>query len=230
MQLVPDALLAVLGGLIPGSEQDYLACDIVPVLGSLAEVDAWTNAARPRGERCRRSCTSIPAWRGSASMQRELKVLQQDHARLDGIALRYVMTHLVASEVPDDPLNEAPDPALRRGLRGSAAGTAQLRQLLRHLPRRRVGPPTWRGPARRLYGINPVPAQPNPMRLPVRLRARVLAVREVQAGRRRRLQRHVAGDAAEPHRHGRDRLCRRSAPQPVGPRLAPSLTAPRCRW
>ena len=32
---------------------------------------------------------------------RELAVLQQDHARLAGIELRYVMTHLVASEVWD---------------------------------------------------------------------------------------------------------------------------------
>ena len=44
-QIVPDAMLAVLGGLIAGSEADYLAHDIVPVLGSLAEIDAWTAAA-----------------------------------------------------------------------------------------------------------------------------------------------------------------------------------------
>src|SRR5690242_3453832 len=43
---VPDAMVAVLGGLIAGSEADYLAHDIVPVLGSLAEIDAWNVQAR----------------------------------------------------------------------------------------------------------------------------------------------------------------------------------------
>ena len=48
-QLVPDAMLAVLGGLLAGCEADYLAHDIVPVLGALSEVDAWTSTARSSG-------------------------------------------------------------------------------------------------------------------------------------------------------------------------------------
>jgi alanine racemase len=180
-QLAPDALLAVLGGLIPGSEQDYLACDIVPVLGSLAEVDAWTNAARAAG---RRLPAILHVDTGMARLgldQRELKVLQQDHARLDGIALGYVMTHLVASEVREDPLNE-------RQIRRFAAACAGLPPAPRSFANSSgifLGP-RWASdlarPGAALYGINPVPGQPNPMRLPVRLRARVLAAREVKAG------------------------------------------------
>src|SRR6185312_8211045 len=37
-------------------------------------------------------------------------------------------------------------------------------------------------PGAALYGINPTPDRPNPMHLPVRLRARVLAVRDVPVG------------------------------------------------
>ena len=44
-------MLAVLGGLIAGSEADYLAHDIVPVLGSLGEIDAWTAARAQHGRR-----------------------------------------------------------------------------------------------------------------------------------------------------------------------------------
>ena len=47
--LVPDAMLAVLGGLIAGTEADYLGHDIVPVLGSLAEIDDWATMARRTG-------------------------------------------------------------------------------------------------------------------------------------------------------------------------------------
>lgn len=147
--------------------------------------------------------------------QRELKVLQQDHARLDGIALGYVMTHLVASEVRDDPLNE-------RQIRRFAAACAGLPPAPRSFANSSgifLGP-RWASdlarPGAALYGINPVPGQPNPMRLPVRLRARVLAAREVKAGdgvgynatwRAKRRSRIATAN----------RLRRRSAPQPVGP-------------
>ena len=49
-QLVPRAMLAVLSGLIPGSEADYVEHDVVPVLGSLSEIDAWSKAVRQSQE------------------------------------------------------------------------------------------------------------------------------------------------------------------------------------
>ena len=36
---------------------------------------------------------------------RECAVLAQDHGRLAGIDVRYVMSHLVSAEIPDDQLN-----------------------------------------------------------------------------------------------------------------------------
>src|SRR5262245_10522153 len=59
----PDAMIAVLGGLIPGSERDYCPPAsfrtpraslpswpiIVPVLGSLAEIDSWAAIGRTAG-------------------------------------------------------------------------------------------------------------------------------------------------------------------------------------
>jgi alanine racemase len=179
--LVPNAMLAVLGGVIPGSEAEYLAHDIVPVLGSLAEIDAWSDAARAAGR-------SLPAIlhvdTGMSRLgldARELAVLQQDHARLAGIDLRYVMTHLVSSEIVGDPLNQrqrerfdaacARLPPAPRSLANSSGiflGAAWGSDLGR--------------PGAALYGINPTPDRPNPMHLPVRLRARVLTVRDVPAG------------------------------------------------
>ena len=46
---LPAAMLAVLGGLLPGAEQDYAAHDLTPVLNSLAELDAWAATARRLG-------------------------------------------------------------------------------------------------------------------------------------------------------------------------------------
>lgn len=178
---VPNAMLAVLSGLIPGSEAEYLAHDITPVLGSLAELDAWAALARRAGRK-------LPALlHVDTGMSRlgldacDLTALQQDHGRLAGIDLRYIMTHLVASEAADDPVNEQqrqrfaaacaglpPAPRSFANSSGIFLGDAFGSDLAR--------------PGAALYGINPTPGQPNPMRLPVRLTARVLAVREVPAG------------------------------------------------
>jgi alanine racemase len=173
---VPDAMLGVLGGLMPGTEGAYAAHRIVPALGSLAEVGAWT-AAGP----------GLPAIlhidTGMARLgldARELSMLQQAPARLAGIDLRYIMTHLVSSEDAHDPLNldqrqrfEAACAALPPAPRSFAnsSGIFLGEEFGSDLAR----------PGAALYGINPTPGLPNPMRPVVRLMARVLSVRDIPA-------------------------------------------------
>ena len=178
---VPGAMLAVLGGLLPGTEPDYLAHDLVPVLGSLGEIEAWGAAAREAGR-------ALPALlhvdTGMARLglnSLEVAALQQDHDRLAGIDIRYVMTHLVASEVPDEPLNETQRrrfAAACHGLPPAATSVANSSGIF-------LGA-GWGSdlarPGAALYGINPTPGRPNPMQLPMRLSARVLSVRDVLSG------------------------------------------------
>lgn len=176
-EAVPDAMLAVLGGLLPGTEADCIAHGIVPVLGSLAEIDAWTDAG-----------PGLPAIvhidTGMARLgldARELAILQQDHARLAGIDVRYFMTHLISAEAAHDPDNHRqyrrfeaacaglpPAPRSFANSSGIFLGDSFGSDLAR--------------PGAALFGINPTPGQPNPMRPVVRLMARVLAVREIAAG------------------------------------------------
>jgi alanine racemase len=179
--LVPEAMVAVLGGLIAGTERDYIAGDIVPVLGSLGEIDVWAAAARYVGHSL---AAILHIDTGMARLgldARELAVLQHDHSRLAGIRLRYVMTHLVASEVVDDPLNARQ----RDCFAAACAGLPRAPRSLANSSGIFLGS-GWGSdlarPGAALYGINPTPSAPNPMRLAVRLHARVLAVREVPAG------------------------------------------------
>jgi alanine racemase len=179
--LVPDALLAVLSGPIPGSETDYLMHDIVPVLGSLAELTAWTDAARSAGRKLPAILHVDTGMSRLGLNQHELALLQQDHTRLAGVELRYVMTHLVSSEATGDPLNEHQ----RERFAAACAGLPPAPRSFANSSGIFLGP-GWGSdlarPGAALYGINPTPDRPNPMRLPVRLRARVMAVRNVQAG------------------------------------------------
>lgn len=178
---IPGAMLAVLGGMPPGIEAEYRAHDITPVLNSLAELDAWTGAARHAGR-------PLPAiLHVDTGMSRlglspaELAILQADHARLAGIDLRYVMTHLVASEDPADPRNRQQRDRFAAACAGLPAAPRSFANSSGIFLGADWGSDLAR-PGAALYGVNPTPGLPNPMRLPLRLTARVLAVRDLQPG------------------------------------------------
>lgn len=179
--VVPGAMLAVLNGLWPGDAPAYSDADLAPVLGSLPEVAEWVAHARQLGR-------ALPALlHVDTGMNRlglspdDVDVLAAEPARLDGIRLRFVMTHLISAEQPDDPANilqrerfaNACDrlPPAPRSLANSSGcflGAGFGSDLAR--------------PGVVLYGVNPRPGQPNPMQATVRLRARILQVRAVPMG------------------------------------------------
>jgi alanine racemase len=173
--VVPGAMLGVLSGLIHGTEDDCIAYDLTPVLGSLDEIARW----RGRGRDAILQVDTGMCRLGLSPA--EVAVLSEDHTWLEGLAIRYVMSHLVSSEQPDDPINalqrqrfEAaramlpPVPCSLANSSGIFLGPAFGSDLAR--------------PGAALYGINPTPEFPNPMQAVVRLRVLVLAVREVLDG------------------------------------------------
>ena len=180
-RMPPDGMLAVLGGPLPGTEAEYLAHDVTPVLNSLAEIDAWSAAAR-RASRVLPALLHVDTGMARLGLDPPaLAALRDDPGRLGGIALRYVMTHLVSAELLADPLNAAqaqrfaaacallpPAPRSFANSSGIFLGPAFGSDLAR--------------PGAALWGINPTPDQLNPMRPVVRLRARVLALRNIGPG------------------------------------------------
>nr|WP_294525040.1 alanine racemase [uncultured Rhodopila sp.] len=171
---VPGAMIAVLGGLIPGTEPAYIPNGLTPVLCSLDEIDRWDN----RGEAILHIDTGMSRL-GLAPG--ELAVLAADRKRLDGMAIRYAMSHLVASEVPGDPVNQLQ----RQRVAAARAMLPPWKFSLANSSGIFLGPDFGSDLARpgaALYGLNPTPGQPNPMRGVVRLMVRVLTVRELPAG------------------------------------------------
>ena len=178
---VRAAMLAVLNGLWPGLERDFAASDLTPVLGTLDEIARWQAHARSLGRPLPGILHVDTGMNRLGLDARELDVLAADHTRLHGINLRYVMTHLVSAECPDDPVNE------RQRVRFAAACTR-----LPHAPRSLanssglfLGPgfaSDLARPGAALYGVNPQPGRPNPQRRVVQLRARILQVRDIAVG------------------------------------------------
>jgi alanine racemase len=172
--LVPGAMLAVLGGLVPGTEAAYLTNGLIPVLCSVDEIDRWHN----RGEAILHIDTGMSRLGLDPGA---LATLATDRKRLDRMAIRYAMSHLVASEIPADPVNQLQ----RQRIAAARAMLPPWRFSLANSSGIFLGPDfasDLARPGAALYGLNPTPGQPNPMRSVVRLMVRVLAVREIPAG------------------------------------------------
>ncbi len=173
-RLVPHGMIAVLNGLLPGTEDAYLAHRIDPVLGSLDELRRWAG----------RGPALLHIDTGMARLgldETELAALAGTPGLLGAWRPRYVMTHLVSAEDAADPLNAAQRErftaarALLPPMPGSFANSSGLflgDGFASDLAR----------PGAALYGLNPTPAAPNPMRPVVSLRARVLQVRQLRIG------------------------------------------------
>ncbi len=179
--LPAEAAIHVLNGLMPGTEAACLDAGLVPVLNSLAQVDAWTALSRRQGR-------DLPAvLQLDSGMARlglapgEVDQLVRDPVRLAGIELRLVMSHLACADEPDHPANRAQLAAFetrRRRLPPAPASFANSSGIF-------LGPDyrfDLARPGAALYGVAPVPGAANPMRPVVRLDARVIQTRAIAAG------------------------------------------------
>jgi alanine racemase len=171
--LGPEPTIYVLNGLLPGSAALYAADRLTPVLGAPAEVGEWRDAGG-----------GAFALHVDTGMNRLGMSLDEAAAlKRAGLAAEagLVLTHFSASEDHADPANArqisafadvaALFPDTRRSLWNSSG---------HFLPGARAYELTRPGYA--LYGGNPTPGQPNPMREVVRLTATILQVREVPDG------------------------------------------------
>jgi len=171
----------VLNGLPPGSEPDCAEAGVWPVVNCLEQLQAWAALAR------RRETVLPAALQVDSGMSRlgmapsEVERLATTPALLQGVETRLVMSHLACADEPDNPAN-----ALQR------ESFDRLRALLPQAPASLanssgifLGQPfhyDLARPGAALYGINPTPAKPNPMRPVVRLQSKVVQTREIGDG------------------------------------------------
>jgi len=178
--VLPAADIYDLGGVPPGCADAFAAHGIIPVLNHLGEIATMR-------EQAQRSQIRLPvAVHIDTGMNRlglgvdELNVLIDEPGLLDGLYLRLWMTHLACAEQVSSPmnfeqlgrfaaaLNFLPDaPASLANSSGIFLGRSYHYDMVR--------------PGCALYGINPTPDKGNPMRPAVRLDARVIQVRNVDA-------------------------------------------------
>jgi alanine racemase len=181
-QVVPeDSTIYVLHGPPPGATAEFFQYDLVPVLNDPGQIADWRRL-------CARLERRLPAaLQFDTGMSRmglspaAVERLLADPSWKDEMKPVLVMSHLACADEASHPMNTLQRErfaALRArfaiipgSLANSSAvflGAAFHHDLVR--------------PGAALYGINPQPGSPNPLRQAVGLRARIVQSRSVQAG------------------------------------------------
>lgn len=172
--------LMVLHGPMPGTEDVFVAHGIRPVLNSRAQIDGWRALAQ-RLDRELPAAIQVDTGMARVGLAAdELQAIASDRGALAGVGVALAISHLACADEPAHPAN--------------------ARQLRRFVEARRLLPAApaslanssgiflgreWHfdlaRPGAALYGIAPVPGQPNPMRPVVKLEGRVVQTRSIGA-------------------------------------------------
>jgi alanine racemase len=181
-QVVPeDSTIYVLHGPPPGATAEFFQYDLVPVLNDPAQIADW-----------RRLCTRLER-RLPAALQFDTGMsrmglspaaadqLLADTSWKDELQPVLVMSHLACADEASHPMN-----LLQRERFATLRGRfARIPGSLANSSAVFLGPDYRHDlvrPGAALYGINPHPGAPNPLRQAVSLRARIVQSRTVQAG------------------------------------------------
>jgi alanine racemase len=178
--LPPSCEIAVLNGPLPGTAEEFVFYRLVPVLNEPGQIADWARVAACHG--------GLPAIlhvdTGMARLgltMAEFKRLTDELSQQSATRWRALISHLACADVPAHPLNEIQlrrFVAARRYFAGLPASLAASSGIFLH----REFHLDFVRPGAALYGINPQPGTPNPMRQVVRLKGRILQVREVDRG------------------------------------------------
>jgi alanine racemase len=175
------AEIFVLHGQPHGTDDEFVRHRLIPVLNSTVQVIAWRDAAR-RLNRILPAIVQIDSGMSRLGLApAEVDAWVNDAAFLRGIDLRYLMSHLACAEKQEHPLNAMQLAAFNRArkrLPSCAASLANSSGIFLgtdfHFDLVR--------PGAALYGIAPVAGATNPMQPVVRLQAKVIQTRTVEAG------------------------------------------------
>jgi alanine racemase len=173
---LPQAEIAVLAGLLPGTVAEFLRHGLMPVLNDLGQLEAWRvgGGGRP---------AILHVDTGMARLglsPKETTTLAEEARRLAGVRLAAIMSHLACAD-EENALNRRQLDAFRGALAalpGAPASFANSAGIF-------LGPDYHFDivrPGVALYGGNPQPGRPNPMAQAVRLQGRILQVREIDRG------------------------------------------------
>lgn len=179
LRALTEKPIAVLGGLM-GPAEEYLKHKIRPVLNSLRDIEIWSAATAKFG-RLGAILHFDTGMNRLGLAPDEWEILRREPQRLNNLDVEIIMTHMACADERHNKMTAAQYesfaaiaayfPDARKSVANSSA---IFRSNKYHLDIAR--------PGMALYGLNPTPEQPNPMKPVVGLDVRVLQVRKVRNG------------------------------------------------
>ncbi|PDQ18235.1 alanine racemase [Mesorhizobium sanjuanii] len=179
--LGPVPAIHVLNGMAPGAEGEAEAAGLTAVINSVEQLAAWRTAARRAGRKLPAAIQVDSGMSRLGMAAVEVEAVAGDPRAFDGIDVTLVMSHLACADEPAHPANERQRlefERLRKMLPKAPASLANSSGIFLgsrfHYDLAR--------PGAALYGINPTPAEPDPLLPVVRLEAKVIQTRMLEAG------------------------------------------------
>lgn len=176
--LLPDVEIAVLHGPWPGTEVEFREQRLIPVLNEPGQIERWAKLGRS-GDRPLPAILHLDSGINRLGLApADVETLAAAPDRLAGIELRLAMSHLASADTPDDPMNDAQ----RRRFDMLRAKLPDLPASLANSSGIFLGPDFHYDmvrPGIALYGGNPTPGAPHPLHEVVRLKGRIVQLREI---------------------------------------------------
>jgi alanine racemase len=172
--------IAVLNGPLPGSAEEFVLNQLVPVLNEPGQIANWAEIARRHGGL--RAMLHVDTGMARLGLTaREFEKLADGLSQQTAIRWRALISHLACANQPEHPLNDLQSARFASVRRHFVSSPASLAASSGSFLGQRFHLDFVR-PGAALYGINPRPGTPNPMRQVLRLKGRILQVREVNRG------------------------------------------------
>lgn len=178
--LPQSAEIFVLHGPPVGTELEFVQHRLIPVLNSIAQVTGWRQAAHVLNRRLPAIVQIDSGMSRLGLSPAEVDAWLNEPGFLNGIDLRYLMSHLACAERSDHPMNAMQLSAFRQARRqlppcpaslANSSGIFLGQDFHFDLVR----------PGAALYGIAPVSGVANPMKPVVRLQARIIQTRHIES-------------------------------------------------
>ena len=180
-QILPEANIYVLDGVLPGQAEIYGENSLIPVLASVEQVSEWRDYCRACNTRLKTAIHVDTGINRLGLTEKQAADLAQSPSSLEAFNLVMVLSHLACADDPSNPMNARQLERfnhIRRMFPGVAASFAN-------------SPGSFLGsqyvfdmvrPGVAIYGGNPFASRANPMSAVVHLYAPVLQVRELARG------------------------------------------------
>ncbi|WP_417668004.1 alanine racemase [Roseibium sp.] len=178
---LPDARIFILDGLFPGVAATYADNRLIPVLGSIEEIDDWARFCRDCDERLPAAIHIDTGMNRLGVTTDEFAALMADGSRSTAFEIALLMTHLACGSTPEHPMNA-------RQLEVFRAATDAHASIPRSMANSAgvfLGPDYHFDLARpgiSLYGGKAIDAGLNPMAPIAMVEARIILVRDVRKG------------------------------------------------